>query len=79
MIGLFHETKCTVNALLKSRRTPRMPHDLLGQAPKLLDLNETGMTPWAINCAIVDAIENAKRILEKVDERWPTERAEPPH
>jgi len=25
----------------------------------------------AVNCAIVDAIEKAKRILEKIDERWP--------
>jgi hypothetical protein len=23
-------------------------------------------------CAIADAVENAKRILEKIDERWPS-------
>jgi hypothetical protein len=26
----------------------------------------------ARECAIADAVENAKRILEKIDERWPT-------
>ena len=30
--------------------------------------------PGARECAIADAIENAKRILEKIGERWPTER-----
>jgi len=40
-------------------------------------LNDTGMTPWAINCAITDAIEKAKHILEKIDERWTTQRVEP--
>jgi hypothetical protein len=27
----------------------------------------------ARECAIADAVENAKRILEKIDERWPSE------
>ena len=30
----------------------------------------------APECAIADAVENAKRILEKIDERWPAPRAE---
>ena len=35
-------------------------------------LNEIVVKPCpARECAIVDAIENAKRILEKIDERWP--------
>jgi hypothetical protein len=28
----------------------------------------------ARECAIADAIDNAKRILEKIEERWPTRR-----
>ena len=36
-------------------------------------LNEIGVKPCpARECAIADAIENAKRILEKIDERWPS-------
>jgi len=35
-------------------------------------LNEIGDRPCpARECAIADAIENAKRILEKIDEWWP--------
>jgi len=35
-------------------------------------LNEIRVKPCpARECAIADAIENAKRILEKIDERWP--------
>ena len=35
-------------------------------------LNEIGVKPCpARECAIADAIENAKRILEKIEERWP--------
>lgn len=34
-------------------------------------LNDSGSTPWAIECAISDAIGKAERILEKIDERWP--------
>jgi hypothetical protein len=33
--------------------------------------NDSGSTPWAIQCAITDAIGKAQRILEKIDERWP--------
>jgi len=36
-------------------------------------LHEIGVKP-ARECAIADALENAKRILEKIDERWPTRR-----
>ena len=37
-------------------------------------LNEIGDRPCpARECAIADAIENAKRILEKIDKRWPDE------
>ena len=36
-------------------------------------LNESGSTPWAIHVAITDAIDKAKLILEKIDERWPAE------
>lgn len=36
-------------------------------------LNESGSTPWAIHVAITDAIDKAKLILEKIDERWPSE------
>ena len=40
-------------------------------------LNEIGVKPCpARECAIADAVENAKRILEQIDERWPTERAD---
>jgi len=36
-------------------------------------LNEIGVKPCpARECAIADAIENAKRILEMIDERWPS-------
>ena len=35
-------------------------------------LYEIGAKPCpARECAIADAIENAKRILEKIDGRWP--------
>ena len=38
-------------------------------------LNEIGDKPCpARECAIADAIENAKRILEKIEERWPGRR-----
>jgi hypothetical protein len=37
-------------------------------------LHEIGDKPCpARECAIADAVENAKRILEKIDERWPTQ------
>ena len=37
-------------------------------------LYEIGDRPCpARECAIADAIENAKRILEKIDERWPNQ------
>ena len=36
-------------------------------------LNESGNTPWAIHVDITEAIDKAKLILEKIDERWPTE------
>ena len=36
-------------------------------------LHEIGVKPSPVReCAIADAVENAKRILEKIDERWPT-------
>ena len=36
-------------------------------------LNEMGVKPRpARECAIADAVENAKRNLEKIDERWPS-------
>ena len=34
-------------------------------------LSEAGITPWARECAIVDAIAKAEQILQKIDERWP--------
>jgi len=35
-------------------------------------LHEIGAKPCpARECAISDAVENAKRILEEIDERWP--------
>jgi len=38
-------------------------------------LNEIGARPCpALECAISDAIDNAKRILEKIEERWLTQR-----
>ena len=37
-------------------------------------LHEIGGKPCpARECAVADAIENAQRILEKIDERWPAE------
>ena len=35
-------------------------------------LNDSESKPWAIECAIHDAISKAEHILEKIDERWPT-------
>lgn len=35
-------------------------------------LNDPKTKPWGIECAISDAIGKAARILEKIDERWPT-------
>jgi hypothetical protein len=36
-------------------------------------LCEIGVKPCpARECAIADAVENAKRILERIDERWPS-------
>lgn len=32
-------------------------------------LNESGNTPWAVHVAITEAIEKAKLIREKIDER----------
>jgi hypothetical protein len=34
-------------------------------------LSDVGITPWARECAITDAIEKASHILEKIDARWP--------
>jgi len=35
-------------------------------------LNEIGVKPCpARECGVADAVENAKRILDKIDERWP--------
>jgi len=43
-------------------------------------LNETGGKPCpARRCAIADAMENAKRILEKIDEEWPSDQVACPH
>jgi len=38
-------------------------------------LNESGIKPWGIEVAISDAVSKAELILEKIDQRWPTERA----
>jgi hypothetical protein len=35
------------------------------------NLTTSESAPWAIECAISDEKEKAKRILEKIDERWP--------
>ena len=35
--------------------------------------NESGSTLWAIHVAITEAIDKAKLILEKIDERWSAE------
>lgn len=34
-------------------------------------LNDSGSTPWAIRCAIIDAIEKANHILEKMTNDGP--------
>jgi hypothetical protein len=34
-------------------------------------LSEVGITAWARECAISDAIEKASHILEKIDAKWP--------
>ena len=34
-------------------------------------LNDSENKPWAIECAIHDAIKKAEHILEKIDEKWP--------
>jgi len=39
--------------------------------------NDPGSTETQRECAIADAIENAKHILEKIDERWPKEHVKP--
>ena len=36
-------------------------------------LKESGIKPWLIRVTITDAIDKAKLILEKIDERWPAE------
>jgi len=41
-------------------------------------LNDSGSTPWAVNCAIVDAIAKAEQILQKIDERGPVSYRETP-
>ena len=38
-------------------------------------LNESGIKPWGIEVAISDAISKAELILEKIEERWPGEKA----
>jgi len=40
-------------------------------ARKLATLETTGPTPAKI-CAVDNAIEQAKFILQRIDERWPT-------
>ena len=35
-------------------------------------LNDGESKPWAIHVAITDAIDKAKLLLEKIDERWPS-------
>jgi len=43
-------------------------------------LNEIGVRSCpARECAIADAVENAKRILDKIDEGWLTQRTYPLH
>ena len=37
-------------------------------------LNESANTPWGIRAVITDAIDKARLILERIDERWPTAR-----
>jgi len=40
-----------------------------------LKLNEIGVRLCpARECAIADAVENAKRILENIEERWPSQK-----
>ena len=34
-------------------------------------LNDSESKPWAIECAIHDAIQKAAHILEKIDAKWP--------
>ena len=36
-------------------------------------LNESGIKPWGIQCAIHDAVSKAEIILEEIDRRWPAE------
>jgi hypothetical protein len=36
-------------------------------------LNDPEIKPWAREYAITDAIDKANHILEKIDERWPTD------
>jgi len=37
-------------------------------------LHEIGAKPCpARECAIADAVENARRIFEKIDQRWPSD------
>jgi hypothetical protein len=33
-------------------------------------LSDPETKPWGIECAISDAIGNAERILQKIEERW---------
>lgn len=35
-------------------------------------LNDPESKPWGIECAISDAIGKAERILQKIEERWPS-------
>ena len=35
-------------------------------------LNDPESKPWAIHVAVTDAIQKANLMLEKIDERWPS-------
>ncbi len=35
-------------------------------------LNDPESKPWGIECAMSDAIGKAERILQEIDERWPS-------
>ena len=51
---------------------------LLQQILAAQKLNEISVKSCpARECATTDAIENAERILEEIDERWPTECGKP--
>jgi len=40
-------------------------------------VSDPDIKPWGVEVAITDAVGKAQRILEKIDERWPSSKVTP--